>query len=267
MLEKTIEKYTKIIEERKLMSGIVKLTQFNEELSTDIVLIDLDGVMAIIPREEIGITDIKRSLVNFIGKRIKFYVKEIDVDKNLLICSRKEFKEEERDALIKKLEAGENVKGRITKFVPFGAFLNINGVVALIHNRNFANDYTAISEIKKIGDTIDVKLNKISKNKRILVEAVNKYEIPTAINLDLFKPNQVVFGKIRNITTKGCFVCIAPGLDALCPVPLNLDIEEDMEVSFKIQQVNRETDEAVISGKKIPGVRGKIVRIITKDFE
>ena len=259
---KNLENLKKNIKEKKVMESVVRLTCHDKILDTDILVVDLDGNKGIIPRDEVDVQDTKISLVNFVGRKIKFYIKEIDEENDLIICSRKDFKFDEREKLIERLEVGETFKAKITKILNFGAYVNIQGVTALIRNTDFANDYITIKELKKEGDVIDVKLNKISKNRQISVESVDKVKVPTIMSLDLFEPFNVVKGTIKNINPNACYVCIAPGLDALCPVPDKFDIEEGMNVIFKIKQVNKETDEAVLSGKKRKGVRGSIIRII-----
>lgn len=252
------------IRNKRVMEGIVRLTCHDEILDTDILVVDLDGEKGVIPREEVDIQDTKLSLVNFVGRKIKFYVKEIDEENNIIICSRKDYKSDERNKLIERLEVGETFKAKITKILKFGAYVNVQGVTALIRNTDFANDYVTIDELKKPGDIIEVKLNKISENNKISVEAVEKYNRPTIMSLDLFKPFDVVKGTIKNITPTACYVCIAPGLDALCPVPEKFDVEAGMDVIFKIKQVNKIGDESVKNGKR-EGVRGSIVRIINQE--
>jgi small subunit ribosomal protein S1 len=123
----------------------------------------------------------------------------------------------------------------------------------------FSNDHTVISDVYKVGDTVKVKLHKVTSTKRILVEAVEKYCNPTAVDFDTFAPNQVVYGRIRTIRTWGCYVCIAPGLDALAPIPGEFDIQEGDTVLLKTTKVDPEQRR----------VRGKVLKVINEneDFE
>lgn len=257
MNELTVKKYEEFMEKGTILIGLVKLVQYNQELDTDILMLDLDGVKAIITRDEIDVREIKTSLVNFVGKKIKFMVKEIDRETGVVICSRKIVKELERDAMIKRLEAGEEVDAKIVKMLNFGAYLDIEGVTALIRNQDWAEDYTSINEVLKIGDTLKVKLRKVTANKRIFVDAIEKYKNPTIMSFEIFEPNQVVLGVVRNVKTWGAYVCIAPNIDALCPIPATTDIEENMKVSFRITQVRAE------EGR----VRGKIIKVLSNEIE
>lgn len=257
MNETTIKKYEEVMEKGSVLIGLVKLVQHNQELDTDILMLDLDGVKAIVTRDEIDVREIKTSLVNFVGKKIKFMVKEIDRETGVVICSRKMVKELERDAMINRLEAGEEVEAKIVKLLNFGAYLDIEGVTALIRNQDWAEDYTSMREVLKIGEKIKVKLRKITANKRVFVEALEKYKNPTIMGIDIFEPNQVVLGEVRNVKPWGAYVCIAPNIDALCPIPATADIDEGMKVSFRITQVRED------EGR----VRGKIIKVLSDEIE
>ena len=260
-----LKKFLEYKEKGTVLEGVVRITKFHDLLETNVLVVDLNGIQGIIPREEVDVIDTNKSLVNFVSKKIKFMVKEVDEEANLIICSRKMYKEIERAKIIERLECGETFKAKITKLLKFGAYVNIKGVTALLTNKDFTNDYIPIKDVKNVGDVVEVKLINVSKNNRIYVEADEKYECNTIMNFDIFEPQDVVAGVVKNITPSGCFVCIAPGLDALAPVPEALDIEVDMPVSFKIKQVNKPEDEVVKSGKKKAGVRGSIVRIINNE--
>lgn len=257
MNEMTIEKYEEVMEKGTVLVGLVKLVQHNQELDTDILMLDLDGVKAIVTRDELDIREIKTSLVNFVGKRIKFMVKEIDRETGVVICSRKMVKEVERDAMVKRLEAGEELSAKIVKLLNFGAYLDIEGVTVLIRNQDWAEDYTSMSEVLKVGDMLKVKLRKVTANKRVFVEVIEKYKNPTIMSLEIFERNQVVLGVVRNVKPWGAYVCIAPNIDALCPIPETADIEEGMRVSFRITQVKTEEER----------VRGKIIKVLSDEIE
>lgn len=252
MTNEELKKYEVIQKKGTVLMGLVKLVQHHTALDTDIIMLDLEGVKAIITRDEIDIRPVTTSLVNFVGKKIKFMIVEIDREAGVLICSRKAVKHIEREVMVKKLEAGETVKAKLVKLLNFGAYVDIEGVTALIRNQDFAEDYTTIGEVKAVKDVIDVKLRKISANGRIFVEAIEKYSCPSVMSLELFEPNQVVFGVVRNVKPWGAYVCIAPNIDALCPVPGTVDLEEGQKVTFRITQVKKE------EGR----VRGKIIKIL-----
>jgi len=244
--------YQKALEENKVLKGLVKVVQFDQVLGTDVLILDLDGVKAVIKREDVDLEVEWKSLVGFLGREVNFTIVAIDEEKNVLHCSRKNAQEIKKQEIVERLTEGEVFNAQIINILKYGAYAEIEGVTGLLKNVDFAEDYTTIGEVLKVGDKVNVKLKKISSNERLIFEAIEKFKNPTIMEFDMFERDQVVLGVVRNVKPWGAYVCIAPGLDALCPIPGTGEIEEGMKVSFRITQV-RDDEERV---------RGKIVRIL-----
>ena len=255
MNEELVKKYNNFAKKGTVLTGRVTLTQHHPILDEDILMIDLGEVTCIITRDELDVKPIKTSLVNFIGKKIKFIVKEVDIESGFVICSRKSIKEAEREAVLEKLQEGTEMEGTIEKILPYGAYLDVEGTTVFLKNQDYATDFTTIADKLKVGDKLKVVLKRTSATNKIYVETVEKFSNPSVINLEDFEPNQVLFGLVRNVKPFGCFVCIADGLDALSPVPQTMEIEEGMKVVFKIEEVLPEERR----------VRGKILKVLFED--
>ena len=251
-MEKELRKYINAMEDKKILRGLVVLTQYNEELDTEMLLMDLEGIKGIITREEVDYQMEWKSLVRFVEQEIYFTVKEVDEENNIVYCSRKEAQELIEEEIIERLKNGEIFEATITGIVRYGAYVEINGIYAILRNIDFSDDYVKVGDVLKVGDKIKVKLQNVSENKRLRVEAVEKYELKTVMNFDAFERDQVVLGVVNGIKPWGAYVTIAPGLDALCPIPLIGEIEEGTKVSFRITQVQKDKER----------IRGKIVRIL-----
>lgn len=247
-----LKAYKKAMEKKEILKGMVKMVQPSEEYKSDILVLDLDGVVGIVLREDVDLDLEHKSLVGFLGREINFVIKSIDTNKNTLFCSRKEAQAIQKEEIVGKLQEGEVFNGQIVNILKYGAYVEIQGVTGLLKNVDFAEDYTTIGEVLKVGSNINVKLKKISANNKLIFQAVEKYKNPTIMNISAFEADQVVLGVVRNVKPWGIYVCIAPGLDALCPIPGTGEIEEGMKVCFRITQVKSE------EGR----VRGKIVRTL-----
>lgn len=244
--------YEKAMNSKEIVKGLVKVVQHNAELDTDVLVLDLDGVKGIIVRDEVDMEVEWKSLVGFLGREVSFVVKEIDVDAGVVICSRKDAQVILKEEIVERLREGEVFNAQVINVLNYGAYVEIDGVTGLLKNVDFADDYTTVGEVLKVGDSVNVKLKKISSNDRLIFEAVEKYQNPTIMSFDMFERDQVVLGVVRNVKPWGVYVCIAPGLDALCPIPGTGEVEEGMKVSFRITQIKPEEQR----------VRGKIVRIL-----
>lgn len=258
---KTLEKLTELKENQSVLIGRVKVIGYDDRFKTDVLRLEMkNGLSGFIKREDLDIRETRQSLVPFVGKQVKFIIKDI-LEDGTLICSRKEIKEAERELLLEKLKAGEEMEGTITHIERYGGYLVINDVSVMLRNMDFSNDHTILKDKHKVGDKIKVKFLKETSTGRILVEAVDKYCNPTEVDFSTFAKNQVVLGRIRTIKTWGCYVCIAPNLDALAPIPEDTDIEleEGMSVRFKISKVDEENHH----------IRGKILEVIEEndDFD
>ena len=109
-----------------------------------------------------------------------------------------------------------------------------------------------------MGDIIEgLTFRKITENDRIGVMKVNKYESDIPVDYSKFEKGTVVIGTIRNVKTFGCFVGIAPRMDALCAIPMTMDIQEGLTVKCTLTTVDFE------NGK----VRGRIDEVIPEIIE
>lgn len=261
MDEKTLVKLNELKDAQTVLIGRVKVIGYDDKFKCDVLRLEMsNGLSGFIKREDLDVNMGNQSLVPYVGRQVKFIIKEV-LEDGTLICSRKEIKEAERSKLIQELEDGKEFDATITHIEKYGGYLSINGNSVMLRNMDFSDDYTILADKHKIGDVIKVKLLKITSTGKILVQAVEKYCGPTSVDFSSFSKNQVVLGRVRTIKTWGCYVCIAPNLDVLAPIPETLDreLEEGMSVRVKISKVDEEKHH----------IRGKVLDIIddNDDFD
>lgn len=244
--------YKKAMEEKRILKGLVLLTQYSEALDSEILLMDLNSIKGIVLKEDVDYQMEWKSLVGFLGREIYYVVKEIDEEREIIYCSRKEAQEMAEENIVSRLQAEETFDSIVTGIVKYGAYVEIEGVYALLKNVDFSEDHIAVGDALKVGDSIKVKLKKVSNNNRLTVEPVEKYKMKTVMSFDFFERDQVVLGTVNGVKPWGAYVTISPGLDALCPIPPTGEIEEGTKVSFRITQVQE--------GER--RIRGKIIRIL-----
>lgn len=244
--------YKSKVNTKEILKGIVQIVHFDDSLKSDVLMLDLKGVKGIVLRKDVESNEKRKlkSLTGFVGREILFTVEEVIEDKNLVICSRANAQEIMKPEIIERLSEGDTMEAQIVHFLKYGAFVEIQGITGLLKNTDFADDHTKINDIKKIGDKLRVRLARpVADNGKLNFQAIEKYKNPTILNINTFERDQVVLGVVRDIKPFGAFVNIAPGLDALCNLPPNIEIEEGLKVRFRIQQV-------IIEDNK---VRGKIL--------
>lgn len=244
-----------MIQQEVALTGIVLASQYDEELASDVVKVEVSGIPVVITREELGCTPHNLPLMRYVGETIQFQLIEANEANGLVRGSAKKIKEKEFDKLYHELKDGKQFQAKVTKILRYGAYCVIGDISVQMLNRDFAEDHTTIGDVLEIGDTIDVRFNRITENKNLRVEPLVRYKNGVSVSLTELEPNQVVLGTVRSVKKWGIFVRIAPNLDALCSIPSHLAIREGDKVSFRITQVLKEEKR----------VRGKIVRLIKKD--
>lgn len=244
-----------MIQQEVALTGIVLASQYDEELASDVVKVEVSGIPVVITREELGCTPHNLPLMRYVGETIQFQLIEANEANGLVMGSAKKIKEKEFGKLYHELKEGKQFQAKVTKILRYGAYCVIGDISVQMLNKDFAEDHTTIGDVLEIGDTIDVRFNRITENKNLRVEPLVRYKSGVSVSLTELEPNQVVLGTVRSVKKWGIFVRIAPNLDALCSIPSHLAVREGDKVSFRITQVLKEEKR----------VRGKIVRLIKKD--
>ncbi|TCJ98275.1 UNVERIFIED_ORG: small subunit ribosomal protein S1 [Anoxybacillus amylolyticus] len=238
------------VAETRVQKGLVRMIQFDPRLEEEVLVVDAEGQKVLIPRQEVDADREWKSLVGFVGREVSFVAKE-EVD-GVLIGSRKDAQTLKRDEIVSRLKDGEVFSARVINILRYGAYVEIDGVTGLLKNVDFAEDHTTVGDVLQLGDSVNVRLKKISSNGRLIFEAVEKYKSPTIMDFSMFERDQIVLGTIRSIKPWGLYVCIAPNVDALCQMPSTGEFEEGQKVTIRIKKVIPEEKR----------VRGKIVRVL-----
>lgn len=156
-----------------------------------------------------------------------------------------------KEQLIDHLNNDRPVTVKIGKFIPGGALCYYkNDVDCIMLNKNFSDDYTDIKDVYIPSNKIKVKKSEIGKfNEFIYIEPIIKYRSPNNIKLESIKINEKYKGEVVRVSAFGCFVRIAPGTDALCPISFR---KRDPLVGDKV------VIEIINAAKKEHHLRGKI---------
>lgn len=201
----------------------------------------------------------RRSLMPLLNQVIPFVIIGVDAEHSMVICSRKRAQQQLKRNMAQAIADKKVFTAKIVKFMPFGAFVDINGVSGVLRTTDFSTDHSEIPEYYSIGDNIRVICSDISENGRMSFRAEKMHERQQPLTYDIEK-DQVVLGEIRSIRSfdRGpvAFVHIATGLDCLCPMPNEIEIERGENAAVRIVEVRKSDDE-----KKPPFVRGRIIRV------
>lgn len=149
------------LEVGKEYTGTVKsLTAFG-------AFIDLGGVDGLVHVSELSWQRIKHpSEVVKVGDSLTVYIKEIDIEKKKVSLGYKKEEDSPWYKATKDLKVGDNIKCKVVRILPFGAFAEIAPFVdGLIHISQIAN--TRIekpSDVLNIGDEVEVQVTEINND-------------------------------------------------------------------------------------------------------
>ena len=97
------------------------------------------------------------------GDKLETVVLEIDPDNKRISLGLKQLKEDPWEKIAEKYHAGDAVRGKVTKIVSFGAFVELEeGVEGLLHTSRMEKGENPVSE----GDVLDVQIVNVDHEQR-----------------------------------------------------------------------------------------------------
>lgn len=180
--------------------------------------------------------EIKASLQVLAGKVLKVKVIEFDKEKNRLVLSEKKalehYSEEARTKRLEQVTAGDIVEGVVTGVMPFGIFVDLDGIEGLVHISEIAWEKVSNPSVYyNVGSKIEVKVMGVDEASKKLALSVKRLtENPWEGVESRYKVGQKVKGVVSKIVPFGAFIKVDKGLDGLLHVsqtngPLNVGDE------------------------------------------
>ncbi|MDO5469674.1 MAG: 30S ribosomal protein S1 [Akkermansia sp.] len=253
--------------------------------------VDLSGMDGLL-----HITDMSWGRVNHpsellhIGQELDVLILEVDRDKERVSLGLKQLSDNPWADIEQKYPINSRVKGRVTKLLAYGAFVELEkGVEGLVHVSELSwtkritrpSDVLSLDqEIEAVVLNISVEEQKISLGVRQLDE--NPWEAIEA----RFPVGTVISGAVRNLTPYGAFVALEEGIDGMIHVSdmswtrkinhpsevlkkgdvvearvLNID-KENQRVSLGIKQLESDPWESIDNRFKVGDlVSGQVAKI------
>ncbi len=170
-----------------------------------------------------GLNDRQRQqkLAKLRGEHLPLKIIEVDRRRRRLVFSQrdaqKEWEEIRKAELLKDLNEGDLITGRVSGLRDFGIFVDLGGADGLVHISELAwyrIDHPR--EVVKVGDEIEVfVLNIDPNNQRISLSRKRLLENPWTRVEEKYSTNQLVEGKITRIVDYGAFAELEPGIEGL----------------------------------------------------
>ncbi|MGL5695072.1 MAG: 30S ribosomal protein S1 [Peptostreptococcaceae bacterium] len=234
----------------------------------------------------------------YVGSNLEAYVIELDAKRNRFVVSHREVlqerinkEREERNARIKaekeaervrikaerdaekarvkqekedlftSLEAGQKRHGKVTKIMPYGAFVDIGGLEGLVHLNNLSwKRVESVEDMLQEGQDVDVYVLDVdAETKKIALALKDINNDPWQLIAQDLYVDDIITGKVVRIIDKGAFLEIKEGVEAFLPISeLSEDrvmkvtnvVNVDDEVKVKVLRFNPDNRRLSVSKKE-----------------
>ena len=267
------------------VKGLVKnITDFG-------AFVDLSGMDGLL-----HITDMSWGRVNHpsellhIGQELEVLILDVDRDKERVSLGLKQLSDNPWADIEAKYPIGSQVKGRVTKLLAYGAFVELEkGVEGLVHvsELSWTKRITRPSDVLSLDQEIEAIVLNISVEEQKISLGIRQLdENPWEAIENRFPVGTVISGAVRNLTPYGAFVALEEGIDGMIHVSdmswtrkinhpsevlkkgdvvearvLNID-KENQRVSLGIKQLETDPWESIDSRFKVGDlVSGSVAKI------
>jgi len=171
--------------------------------------VDLGGVDGLVHVSELSWKHIDHpGEVVEVGQEVTVEVLDVDMDRERVSLSLKSTQEDPWQQFARTHQIGQVVPGRVTKLVPFGAFVRVEeGIEGLVHISELADRHVEIPEqVVQVGDEIFVKIIDIDLDRRrisLSLKQANEGTIGEAVGED-FDPT--LYGMPATYDEQGNYV-------------------------------------------------------------
>ena len=211
------QRFLETVKEGDKVEGIVKnITDFG-------AFVDLRGMDGLL-----HITDMSWGRVNHpsemlhIGQSLEVVILEVDREKERVSLGLKQMTDNPWADIERKYPINSHVKGRVTKLLPYGAFVELEkGVEGLVHvsELSWVKRITRPSDVLKLDQEIEAVVLSISvKEQKISLGVRQLEDNPWADIESRFPSGTVIKGQVRNLTPYGAFVGLEEGIDGMIHV-------------------------------------------------
>jgi len=183
-------------------------------------IVDIDSCLCFLPGSQIDLKPLK-NIDHLMKIPQTFECVKLDRKRGNIVVSRRAILEKRRDkdksAMIAKIKEGDIVEGTVKHLTEWGAFIDLNGVDALLHITDISwVRVNKPSELLSIGQNIKVKITKIEPDsKKISVGIKQLTEDPYEKYGNKYKVGETYKAVVTKVLDYGCFAKLEDGLEGL----------------------------------------------------
>ncbi|RYD62761.1 MAG: S1 RNA-binding domain-containing protein, partial [Verrucomicrobiaceae bacterium] len=200
----------------KVTGAVKNITDFG-------AFVDLQGMDGLL-----HITDMSWGRINHpsemlvIGQPVDVVILDVDREKERVSLGLKQMSDNPWEDIERKFPIGSNVKGKVTKLLPYGAFIELErGVEGLVHvsELSWVKRITRPSDVLELGQEIQAVVLGISIEEQKISLGVRQLEPNPWDEIEVRYPiGATIKGPVRNLTAYGAFVELEEGIDGMVHV-------------------------------------------------
>jgi small subunit ribosomal protein S1 len=157
-----------------------------------------------------------------IGQSLEVTILDVNKEKERVSLGLKQLQSNPWENIEAKFPIGHRVKGKITKLVPYGAFVELSeGVEGLVHvsELSWTKRITRPSDVLALGQVVEAVVLQINKEEQKISLGVRQLEANPWDDIDSrFPIGSKITGKVRNLTAYGAFIELEEGIDGMVHV-------------------------------------------------
>lgn len=207
------------------LNSKAKLTGRVLEVNKGGLMVDVGGTRGFLPSSQIsfqalsGKADLSKGLDGLIGQDIELTVIEVDPNQNRLIFASRPKLSVANTENLAKIEIGDKIQAKIIAVMPFGAYVEYQGLEGVIYPQESAWERVEdLNSLFMINQEVEVVV--VGKDEgltRLLLSTKQLAEDPFEKISEDFQPDDVVKGTVKEITTSGVSVELKNGVEGLLP--------------------------------------------------
>ncbi|WP_185877679.1 30S ribosomal protein S1 [Blattabacterium cuenoti] len=184
------------------------------------LIVEVFDMECFLPGSHINVKPV-RDYDNYVGKTMEVKVVKINKKTKNVVVSHKILIErdieEQRKNMISKLDKGQVLEGKIKNILPYGAFVDLGGVDALLHITDMSWPHISHpTEVVQLEQELNFVILGVDKEKNRVQLGLKQLQPHPWESLDTdLKVGSKISGKVSVLADYGAFIEIIPGVEAL----------------------------------------------------
>tara|TARA_B100001123_G_scaffold418603_1_gene522806 strand:- start:978 stop:2693 length:1716 start_codon:yes stop_codon:yes gene_type:complete len=183
-------------------------------------IVDVESCLCFLPGSQVDLKPLK-SFDHLMKVPQTFECVKLDKKRGNIVVSRRaimeRIRDHDRDKIISKIKEGDIVQGTVKNITEWGAFIDFDGVDALLHITDISwSRINKPSELLSVGQSIKVKIIKIEPGtKKISVGVKQLTEDPYTKSINNYEVGKNYQAVVTKVQDYGCFAKLEDGLEGL----------------------------------------------------